>query len=307
MACGESDLEFREVTLDDIEKIYAFTSVYGENSCQHSPVSMYSLSGKYGDRICIRDGFLFTLRSGLCDDRYRVYLAPLGEGDLKSAYEAILADAADHGKKAKFFTLTTKHAAFLEEQFPGVFAYNNERDLAEYIFSFETMRDFPGKFHARRRTEIRSFWRDYDDRAEVFPITGNDLDEVLDFAYKWLKENSESHDEEALNREMVCIRKQIADYDKLKLSGTIIRVDGSIGAFCYGVPLSDECYDVLIEKGDRQYPGIYRVLRQESTRLNVTGMRYINFEEDVGVEGLRRLKESYGPEFMIEKYVVTQL
>ena len=307
MGSCKSDLEFLEVSLNDIEKTYTFTSKYGENSCQHSPVSMYSLYEKYGDSTCIRDGFLFTLRSRLCDDRYRVYLAPLGEGDLKKAYATILADAADHGKKAKFFTLTKRHADFLEGNFPGVFEYYNDRDLAEYIFSFETMSTFPGKFHARRRTEIRSYWRDFGDRTGVFPITGDDLEEVVSFACKWLTDNAESHDEEALNREMICIRKQIENYDILKLTGTLIRVDGAVAAFCYGTALSDDCYDVLIEKGDRQYPGIYRVLRQESTKLNVPGMKYINFEEDVGVEGLRRLKESYGPEYMIEKYVVTQL
>ena len=107
--------------------------------------------------------------------------------------------------------------------------------------------------------------------------------------------------------EMIGIRKQITNYDKLGITGTVIRVDGNVRAFCYGIPLNRDYYDVLIEKGDREFPGIYRVLRQESTKLNVTGEKYINFEEDVGVEGLRRLKESYCPEFMIEKYVVTQL
>ena len=48
------------------------------------------------------------------------------------------------------------------------------------------------------------------------------------------------------------------------------------------------------------------MLRQESTKLNARGYRYINFEEDVGVPGLRKMKESYGPEFMIDKYIVRE-
>nr|MCR4924031.1 hypothetical protein [Lachnospiraceae bacterium] len=69
---------------------------------------------------------------------------------------------------------------------------------------------------------------------------------------------------------------------------------------------NDDYYDVLIEKGDRAFPGLYRVIRQESTLLNVSSFKYVNFEEDVGVPGLRRLKESYGPAFLIEKYIVTE-
>lgn len=300
-------MDFKPVSLNDIDLVERYTFPYGEGSCQHSPVAMWSLSEKYGDEICVENDILYILRSNLCDDDYRVYLAPLGEGDMACAYGKILSDAHSYGKKVKFLTLTAKHAQIVNEAFPGQFDLDNNRDLHEYIFSVQTMLEFPGKVHARRRTEIRSFWRDFGERASVGLITQNDLEEVLDFAYRWLKENAETHDEEALEREMTCIRKQIANYDTLHLSGTVIRVDGKIGAFCYGVPLNDEYYDVLIEKGDRSFPGIYRVLRQESTKLNVSGYKHINFEEDVGVTGLRRLKESYCPEFMIEKYVVTEL
>ena len=75
-------LAFLPVTWEDYELIYPYTSAYGEGSCQHSPVSMASLEEKYGDSICMRDGFMYTLRSRLCDDEYRVYLAPLGSGDV---------------------------------------------------------------------------------------------------------------------------------------------------------------------------------------------------------------------------------
>ena len=299
-------MDLKPVSLDDIKTIYQYTSLYGEGCCQHSPVSMWSLYEKYGDSFCIQDGFLYVCREHLCDDDYRVYLAPFGAGDIAGAFETILADAHSHEKKAKFITLTEKYVNILNQTFPGQFECINDRDLAEYIISAETMRDFPGKFHARRRTEIRSFWRDFGDRTEVHEMTADDLEEVLDYAHEWRDKYSETHDEDALERELKCIRKQIWNYDKLGISGTVIRIDGNVKAFCYGVGLNDDYYDVLIEKGDREYPGIYRVLRQESTKLNVTGYKYVNFEEDVGVPGLRRLKESYGPEFLIGKYRVTE-
>ena len=114
----EHGMIFEPAGLDDYGRIWPYTSVYGEGSCQHSPVSMYSLSEKYGDSICEEDGFLYTLRSRLCDDTYRVYLAPMGGGDLKGAYLKILEDAAANGRKAKFQTLTEKAAAFLSDAFP---------------------------------------------------------------------------------------------------------------------------------------------------------------------------------------------
>ena len=104
------ELEFQPVGLRDYSRIYAYTSVCGEGSCQHSPVSMYSLAEKYADEVCEKDGALYTLRARLSDRDYRVYLAPLGQDITKRAYENILADARAYGKKVKFLSLTQKCA-----------------------------------------------------------------------------------------------------------------------------------------------------------------------------------------------------
>ena len=299
-------LPFAPVTPEDYEKLYPYTSAYGENSCQHSPVSMFSLSEKYGDAVCVQECFLYTHRERLDDEQHRVYLAPMGEGSRKTAYERILADANTHGKKVRFVTLTEEQAAFVEHAFPGRFRFQGVRDLAEYIFNVQTMAEFPGKLNARRRTEIRSFWRDNRTYAAVQDMSEADIDEVLAFAELWFHENAETHDRQALDREMRSIRKQLQYFHLLRLSGTVLRINGSIKGFCYGTPLNRQCYDVLIEKGARDIPGVYRVLRQESTRRNAAGFLYINFEEDVGVPGLRKIKTSYGPAFLIQKYIVTE-
>ena len=299
-------LPFRPVDPADYDMLYPYTSAFGEGSCQHSPVSMVSLAKKYGDCVCVENGVLYTLRSRLCDDTYRVYLAPLGGEAPGVMFGRILEDAAAYGKKVKFVTLTEKAAASLKEAFPDRFDYLENRDLAEYMISWRTMAEFPGKLHARRRTEIRSFWRDYGDRAEVREMTPADLDAVLAFAGYWFEVNSETHDEKALQLEMSGIRKQLAHFSRWRLSGTVLRLDGRIIGFCYGTKLNDTCYDVLIEKGVRDIPGVYRVLRQESTKLNVSPSSYINFEEDLGIPGLRKIKESYDPAFLLAKYIVTE-
>ena len=94
------ELLFEPVDLESLDRIRPYTSAYGEDSCQHSPVSMFALQDKYGDSCCILDGFLYVLRSRLCDEKYRVYLAPLGEGDRTAAYARILDDARQIGYRA---------------------------------------------------------------------------------------------------------------------------------------------------------------------------------------------------------------
>ena len=110
-------LEFSPVAPEDYDRIFPFTSRYGEGSCQLSPVSMFSLSEKYGDSVCVRNGVLYTLRKNLCDESFRVYLAPLGD-DARSGYASVLSDAAAYGKRVRFESLTEAQASLLEEVFP---------------------------------------------------------------------------------------------------------------------------------------------------------------------------------------------
>ncbi len=300
------ELTFEPVGLDDLDRIYPYTSAYGEGSCQHSPVSMFSLSEKYGDMVCIRDGFLYTVRSCLCDEQYRVYLAPLGGGDRKAAFARVLDDAASHGRKAKFVSLTQTAAAFLGEAFPDRFEIAESRDLAEYLCRTESTATFSGGKLIRRRREVHTFWHAYGDRATVMGIEPKDFPEILAFARKWLQSNEEGHDMHALRIEARMIEKQIGNFENLRLSGVVLRIDGEVEGFSYGTKLSAKVFDGLVEKANKEIPHIGKVLRQEATKQCAMDCEYVNMEEDVGIPGLRVLKESYHPEILLRKYIAVE-
>ena len=68
-----------------------------------------------------------------------------------------------------------------------------------------------------------------------------------------------------------------------------------------GEIIKDTLY-VHIEKADRSYEGSYQMIVREFARHNVTeDVKYINREEDVGDEGLRKSKAIYHPIELLEK------
>ncbi len=295
-------LSFTPVNLKDLDRIYKYTSRYGEGSCQHSPVSMYSLSEKYADMVCEIDGVLYTLRSNLCDDTHRVYLAPMTDHDIKNAFSRIIEDAGSYNKKASFITLTEKYARELENSFPGMFDIREERDLAEYIYKADIMSGFLGSDLRKRRAEVNTFYNKYGERAAISEISKDDLDELLEFERKWMSINRETHDSDALDRDARMIEKQFSVFDELGLFGVILRVDGVIAGFAYGVKLNDEVYDVIVEKADRDIPHAYKALRMASAKQCSETCSFINYEEDVGIPGLRYMKTSYKPEYLLRKF-----
>lgn len=300
-------MEFHSLTLDEYDLVYAYMSQFGEGSCQHSFVSMYSLFEKYGDSICEEEGFLYTLRSHMEDDQFRVYLAPMGNGDLKQAYDNIVSDAHKYNKKVKFLTLTEKHKNYLEQYYPGQFDITEDRNLSEYIYTMERMSTFPGKTFVRRRREVKTFWKTYEGRATVSPLTPEDVDDVLSFQRFWMGQNIETHDKDDLERECRSIEMQLSNLEKLNITGVVLRIDGQVHAYEYGTKLNDEFIDGLIEKGDKNIDGIYKVIRQEYCKLCAPSSMYLNVEEDLGIEGLRMMKTMYHPDFMIDKFIAREI
>lgn len=299
-------LDFHPISLEDYDVVWRYMSKYGEGSCQHSFVTMFSLYEKYGDAICERNGFLYVLREHLCHDGIRVYLAPMGGGDRRKAFEMILEDAHSHDAKVEFQTLTETACVFLEQQFPGRFQITACRDYAEYIYSTERIAAFSGAKLRKKRQQIHKFYREYGDRVSVTRIKKEDFPEILAFEEKWLQQNMEDHDRVALEREARAIKLQLEHFDALHISGIVVRIDQGVRGYGYGAPISDTYYDALIEKGDRDIPNIYRVLRQESVKQCALSYTYVNQEEDVGVMGLRQVKLSYEPDILLMKYVVRE-
>lgn len=302
-----STLNFHPIALEDYDTVYKYMSKHGEGSCQHSFVTMFSLYEKYGDAICEQDGFLYVLREHLCHDNVRVYLAPMGDGDRRDAFERILEDAHSHHAIAEFQTLTETACRFLEEQLPGRFRMTETRDYAEYIYSTGKISTFPGAKLRNKRKELNRFWREYGDRASVTVIEKEDFPEIWEYEGKWVLQNQEDHDRFALEREARAIELQLKHYDALHLSGIVVRIDNVVHGYAYGTSLSDTYYDALIQKGDRDIPNIYRALFSESVKQCALSRAYVNAEEDVGVMGIRESKLSYQPDILLRKYIVSEI
>ena len=78
--------------------------------------------------------------------------------------------------------------------------------------------------------------------------------------------------------------------------------DNEIVAFSIGEPLTEDTIVVHVEKAFTSIHGAYTIVNQEFALNETDGYTYINREEDMGVENLRRAKLSYQPDILLEKY-----
>ena len=75
-------------------------------------------------------------------------------------------------------------------------------------------------------------------------------------------------------------------------------------AVTFGSRISPDTFDVHFEKADASIQGAYAAINCEFAkhiREKYPEIRYLNREEDMGIEGLRKAKQSYHPHHMVEK------
>jgi hypothetical protein len=269
------------------------------------------MSGKYGDSVCEKDGWLFIHRAGISSKTERVYLFPMGEKSdevgLRGAIEAIFEDAHRHGATVRFETLTSQAKDAVVKLFPDRFSITPLRDYAEYIYTYDKLVNLPGHTLQNKRYDIRAFYRNFGSRTRVEKINEKNFDEIWAFQKMWLAHRLYCEENVQLEHENIAIQLGLSNFAQLELSGIVIYIDNIMCGYAYGAPLSENSYDVIIEKGDRRIADIYRVLNRDLVRLCCKEYQYINRDEDVGVEGLRCAKLSYQPDILLEKYLLREV
>ncbi|MBQ8004542.1 MAG: DUF2156 domain-containing protein [Oscillospiraceae bacterium] len=288
-------LKFRPVHADDYDIAAPIMKATGYNSTESSFVILHTWSGLYNGEICI-DGETVFIRS--LGRRGMSYLPPLG-GDMKSA---LLKIAETQDGEIRFHSVTDKMREKLEEAFPGEFEYEERRDSFDYIYLRDELASLAGKKFHQKRNHVNKFLKRYEGRFEYNNMTQADIADVLEFQSKWISMASEKEGQEALRYETTAIEKLLYHFESFSLRGGVLRVDGNVCAYCVGAKISDNTVDVMVEKGDYAYDGVYQAINKMFAENNCADVIYINREEDMGIEGMRRAKLSYCPAELLRKY-----
>ena len=292
-------LEFKNLTLED--KAWVDQLVMFENS----PSAAFNFGNIYlwnenHEQLVARAGgrMVSKLRRG----DQTAFVFPIGRGPLAPAVEAIREYAAQEGVPLVLRGLTEKHVAQLEEAYPGGFAYTENETCADYVYLAEKLATYSGKALHGKKNHCNRFEAEND--WDFVPLTRELIPDCLDMLDNWMEDNAQRL-ESSILREYDALLRAFAAYEKLGFEGGVLRIQGKIVGFSLGEFTSPDCFDVHFEKADGSINGAYPMVCRELTRQLMAAhpqLKYMNREEDMGLESLRRSKQSYKPEFMVRKF-----
>ena len=254
------------------------------------------------------DDFLVTR---VCGRMGCSYMYPAGSGDLRAVVLALEEDAAGRDSPLRLVCLTGGQVEELEAAFPGEFEFAADRDGYDYLYEVDRLADLTGKKLHAKRNHINRFVEN--NPSWVYEeITPESLPECLAMDKEWYRRSLQREgeaEERDLGDEGVALRTAMDHFHTLGLEGGLLRVYGEVVAFTIGDRLNSDTYDVHFEKAYGELQGAYAMINREFARWvreRHPDVKYLNREDDMGVEGLRKAKESYYPDLMVEKHTAVR-
>lgn len=270
----------------------------GERGCEYSFVNLY-LWGRQKAAI-VHDHLVFFSQF----DRRSVYLYPVGFGDKQPVLDAIRQDARKRGIPCRLVGMTHDDCAQLERMCPGCLQMHFDRDSFDYVYDIHDLADLRGRKFQRKRNHLNRFRQENPDYT-LEPITPENLDEVRLLADKWYQLRLQENPHGDYQLEQRALYRALAEQQALGLEGLLLRTAQGPVAMTLGSRLNENTFDIHFEKALDIADGAYAAINNgfaNYLREKYPELSFLNREDDMGIEGLRKAKLSYNPHHMIEKH-----
>lgn len=189
---------------------------------------------------------------------------------------------------------------------PELFKIEEDEDQFDYIYSTAHHADLAGGHFKNKRKLLGRFIRKHghNTSAEEIdlrnPATREHIEAIFE---KWVLQKATSKSE--ADQERIALKRLVEFSEHLDISGHIVRIDGEPAGFSITESLGNKFAIYHFQKTLKDYDFLdIHLTRISSEQLFKNGAHYINWEQDLGIPGLRQAKTNYKPIRMLKKYSI---
>ena len=298
-------MTFHPLTPDDRKRVQAVTLGSGRRNCNFNFANLIGWQFWYNTEVCICHEvvvFRFNLEGR------RAYMLCSASAPSAGLLELLCHDAATAGAPLLILNMEDEPAAAVKALMPERVTVEPRRNQYDYIYQREDLAKLKGGSLKAKRNHVNKFLSIYPD-FEYRPLEPSLFDECRRLARTWRTEVEESqHDSDyelTADAEARAMENVFTHWQQLDAIGGSIFVDGRMVAFTYGAPVTHDTFDVCVEKANRRIDGAFNIINQQFADHLPEQYVYLNREEDMGLEGLRKSKLSYHPHILLSYNNVT--
>lgn len=227
----------------------------------------------------------------------------IGKNEVEKTVENLFDYLKENNQAQELFLIPEDSIKASYESLDSKYHIYEDRDSFDYVLSVNALSLMEGKKLHQKRKMLNHFKKLFTPHVEIFSIADSRAKKiVMDFFEIWKKNKGEydsKNEELALHNLFSGLDSEqnifiiVASQDEKTIGFSVLETleNGyAVGDFL---------------KGDTQYKGVYEFLYQTIANfLKEKRIVYYNIEQDLGIEGLRRSKLDYNPEFFLKKYTI---
>lgn len=233
--------------------------------------------------------------------KFAFYPYPIGKGDAFPVLESVISDAKKRGITPIINSIPKDRLNDFLSVYGEQVTIESKLGSFDFVYSIDDLATLGGKKYQKKRNHLNSFKKAYP-VYEIEQITKDNLHKVKEMAKVWYEEKASQDPENDLSYEHNALIRAFDNFESLQLDGIMITSGGKVLAFTMGSRLGVDTFDVQFEKA---IPQAYSAINYEFANYiknKYPDIKFLDREEDMGVEGLRKAKNSYYPHHMTEKY-----
>ncbi len=299
------DLHFKKLEAEDVQMLTKFYGRRRDMTCDSVILDSFLWARYYQVAFSVRDekAVLWTMQ---VDGKQYASLPVCAAEDLPHYF----------GELEQYFneTLHQPLMIYLADELavealnlpPDRYSVTELPDARDYLYSAEKLKKLSGKKLHKKKNHLNSFLREYEGRFEYRTICCSDREDVWEFLEKWRIQKGQEV-EDHLDPEVEGIHEILNNCSVFDVRMGGIYVDDRLEAFSIGSYNAMEKMAIIhIEKANPEIRGLYQYINQQFLIHEFPDAELVNREDDLGLPGLRRAKESYDPIGFARKFRITQ-
>lgn len=295
-------MDFAEITLHNKTEFDRLINLHHPQISELTFTNLFAWRYFYKFRYTIIAGLLCIISVPCKGEPFA--MMPVGDANdenFAEAFSALKEYFVKRGWKLVFKKITNDELAYFRSRIESEESIVYDRDNSDYLYSTADLINLRGKKYDGKRNHINKFKRQH--TYGYVPLECSLIDECSRIMEQWCKDKNCScqngdYCERHANLEL------LNNFKVLGCKGALIKVDGAYEAFTAGEMLNNDTAVIHIEKAKNTVDGLYTIINQQFAEREWSRSTYINREQDLGKEGMRKAKLSYQPMRLIDKYTV---
>lgn len=288
----------QKLLLKDYDKIKKYLDEADYEGYNSNFVTMMMWDHEYEIFYEIKENYMIMLHTYMNE---KFFAMPFCKPEYyQDALEYMLEYASKHGFIFRIDLAVEKSKILIEKLYGDKFLYLHDEDFDDYIYSKTSLESLSGKKMQKRRNHFNAFLKEHPDYIYK-EIEDEDIDNVLQCLKKW---DFSRRIEESVVSEYIGIVYLLVHRHELNIKTGCIYINNKLEAFIIGSPLKHNTIQIHVEKANKDIRGLYVAIGKFFLEHNYEGYEFVNREEDMGLESLRKAKQALHPVKMLKKYTI---